>query len=508
MTETYETPHGFQRWMMVFAAVLGSAVFDLTWVIVGVALPYMQGTFSATPDQMAWVMVSFIVGGTMMTAVTGWASTRFGRKQLFIAALLANMVATMMCGLADSLMSEVFWRFIQGVFSAPLLAIGQALAIDAFPSHKRSFATGIWSASTVGAVVIAPLIGGYMVEHISWRWVFFISVPMAGSAALCAYLFVPNSKPEPGRRIEWIGFSALITTVGSLQLALSRGERLDWFDSHEIVAYCVIALIGAIVVVIRTVLVKESFLDKRLFIDRNFLVSTNIMILFGGLVTLPMILMPLMLQQVNGYPAISAGALILPRGLGLVVASLVVGQLGRTDPRIILAFGFVCTAVTNLYAASWTVDIDQWAVIWTNFAHGIAAGSIFVPMVSIALATLNRRLHTEALTFMFLLLNIGKALGVAGIFVVYTRVLQTNHWVLSEYITTTNERLRQIEMPQSWDIATQPGLASIAVEIGRQAELIAYLNAFLIIGIAAAAVVPLLAFLKRPPLEGTSEEPT
>ena len=494
----FETPTGSARWGIVFAAVLGSSVFDLTWIIVGVALPHMQGTFSTTPDQIAWVMTGFIVGGTMMTACTGWASTRFGRKQLFVLAISANMLTTLMCGMADSLVTEVFWRFVQGVCTAPLLALGQSFTIEAFPPEKRAFATGLWGACTVGVVVMAPLLGGYLVEYLSWRWVFFINVPVAALATVAAWYFIPKTAPDPRRSFEWIGFAALIAMVGALQLALSRGERLDWFDSNEIWIELIIAFSALLTVIARTVYVHNSFIEKRLFTDRNYLLSINIMLLYGGLVTLPMILFPLMLQQVNGYSAISAGALMLPRGMGLVLASIVVGMLGRVDPRAILAFGFLCTAAPNLYTATWTADISQNAILITNFVHGLAAGALFIPMVTMALATLKRHLHTEALTFMFLLMNIGKAVGVAAIFVLHTRLLQINQAVLSEQITLTTERLRRIPIPDNWNLDSPSGLAALSAEIGRQAEIIAYLNAFLAIGVIATVILPFLFLLKKP----------
>ena len=497
-TVPFQVPTGYTRWTIVFAAVLGSSVFDLTWIIVGVALPHMQGTFSTTPDQIAWVMTGFIVGGTMMTACTGWASTRFGRKQLFVLAISANMVTTLMCGLADSLASEVFWRFMQGVFSAPLLALGQAFTIEAFPEEDRAFATGLWGACTVGVVVMAPLLGGYLVEHLTWRWVFFINVPVAAVATISAWLYIPKTDPDSTRTFEWIGFTALVAMVGAMQLGLSRGERLGWFDSTEIRIELTLAVVAFLVVVARTVFVRNAFIERRLFTDRNYLVSTNIMLLYGGLVTLPMILFPLMLQQVNGYPAISAGALMLPRGLGLVIASFVVGLMGRVDPRLILAFGFLCTAGPNLYTATWTAEISEQAILITNFVHGLAAGALFIPMVTMALATLDRRLHTEALTFMFLLMNVGKAVGVAGIFVLHTRLMQINHAVLSEQVTLTTERLRRITLPENWDLESPSGLAAIAAEIGRQAEIIAYLNAFLVIGVIATVILPFLFLLKKP----------
>ena len=499
MSSQSELPTGFGRWAIVFAAVLGAAVFDLTWLIVGVALPYMQGAFSSTPDQIAWVMTAFIVGGMMMNAVTGWASTRFGRKQLFVLAIGGNAVTTLMCGLADSLAAEVLWRFLQGVTTVPLLALGQGIVLDVFPQDKRAFAIGMFGACTVGVAVFAPLFGGYLVEHYTWRWVFFINVPVAGVATVCALAFIPRDEPNTGRAFEWWGFLALMALVAALNLSLSRGQRLDWLDSTEIRIEFVIAALALIIVAMRTIYIQNSFLERRLFTDRNFLLSINVMLMFGALGSLPLILMPLMLQQVFGYPAVSAGALLLARGVGLIISMLAVGYMRRVDPRLILALGFFCAAVSNLYMSTWSTDINPRTVFWTNMLLGVAAGAIFVPMVTIALATLKRSLHTEALTFLFLVTNTGKAIGVAAIFVLHTRLLQINQAVLSENVTATSERLRHIAMPEIWDLDTLGGLATLSAEIGRQAELIAYLNDFLVTGVICLGILPLIAFLKKPP---------
>ena len=245
----------------MFAAVLGAAVFDLTWLIVGVALPYMQGTFSSTPDQIAWVMTAFIVGGMMMNAVTGWASTRFGRKQLFVLSISGNAVTTLMCGLSDSLAAEVLWRFLQGVTTVPLIALGQGIVLDVFPDDRRAFAIGMFGACTVGVAVFAPLLGGYLVEHYTWRWVFFVNVPMAGLATVCALVFIPRDEPNTGRAFEWWGFLALMALVAALNLSLSRGQRLDWFDSTEIRIEFAIAALALVMVTVRTIYIQNSFLE-------------------------------------------------------------------------------------------------------------------------------------------------------------------------------------------------------------------------------------------------------
>ena len=260
-------PTGFERWSIVLAAMTGVMVFDFTWLSVGVALPHMQGTFSATPDQIAWVMTAFIVGGTMMIAVTGWASTRFGRKQLYMASVMCNTVGTLMCGLAGSLETEVLFRFLQGLSSAPLIALAQSIVIDAFPREKRGFATGLFGAAGVGAVVMAPVIGGLVVEHYSWRFVFYCVIPFGIVATIMGFAFLPKTDPNPARRLELTGFFAVVLLVGAVQLALSRGERLDWFESTEIQLEAVIAIVAFFLVVERNINSTNRLFPVDLFID-------------------------------------------------------------------------------------------------------------------------------------------------------------------------------------------------------------------------------------------------
>ena len=496
--EDADVPTGFERWSIVFAAITGVMVFDFTWLSVGVALPHMQGTFSATPDQIAWVMTSFIVGGTMMIAVTGWASTRFGRKQLYIAAVAGNTVGTLLCGMAGSLEAEVLFRFLQGLSSAPLLALAQSIVIDAFPRDKRGLATGLFGAAGVGAVVLAPMIGGLVVEHYSWRFVFYTVVPFGIVATIVGTVFLPKSKPEPSRRLEISGLVAVVLLVGAAQLALSRGERLDWFDSSEIQLETIIAVLAFIMVLERNLNSANPLFPMALFRDRNFLVAIFFMLIFGGMVTLPVVLIPLMLQQVQGFPVVDAGMLMLSRGVGSMLSLLLAGTvLTRFDPRVLLAGGFLCVAVSNLYMSTWTENISVWPIVWTNFVQGSASGITYVPIISIGLATLARTVHTEAITFTFLVFNLGSGLGVAAIFALHTRLIQINYAVLAENVSITSERLRQVPLPESLDPNTPSGLASIAAEISRQAELIAYLNAFLAIGVVAALSIPLVMIVRK-----------
>jgi DHA2 family multidrug resistance protein len=221
-----------------------------------------------------------------------------------------------------------------------------------------------------------------------------------------------------------------------------------------------------------------------------------------------MIILPVMLQQVNGFPAIATGTLMLPRGVGLIVTMLVIGQLmNRFDARLVLVSGFALAAAANFYMSTWTTGIAPAAIMWTNFAHGCAAGGIYVPMVAIALSTLGRQCHTEAQTFMFLMMNVGKAMGVAAVFALHTRLLQVNYAVMTEQVIPDDERLRLLHLPEAWDMETTSGLAALAAEIARQADLIAYLNAFLAIGMVTLLALP-LAFAAANPTSSAKTDPT
>jgi DHA2 family multidrug resistance protein len=292
---------------------------------------------------------------------------------------------------------------------------------------------------------------------------------------------------------------ALVVLVGSLMLGLSRGERVDWFDSTEIVIDFTIAALALMVVVYRVVTSTNSILERRLFFDKNYLVAIVFMMLFGGLTTLPVLLVPLMLQQVSGYPAIAAGEVMMAKGVGTMAMFMLVGVLmSRVDARIILCLGFTIYAATNLYMSTWTESVNSTAIMSCLLVMGAASGSTYIPVLSIALTSLARQLHTDAITFLFLVFNVGSAIGVAAIFALHTRLVQVNRSVLVEHITETNELLRTPGVAEMFDLSTASGLASLSAEISRQATVIAYVNSYLVVGVVAALVLPLIFLVKKP----------
>ena len=486
-----------RRWLIALSAVAGTDVYTITQTNVGIALPHMQGAFSAAPDQVAWLVTSFVVGTTIMTVLSGWLSARFGRRELFLFAIAGFVVASIACGASTSLGEAVFWRAMQGVLGAPLIPLGQAITIDAFPQEQQGLGTSVWAIGAMSGTIFGAIGGGMLVEHMSWPWIFWANAPVGMLALLGAWLFVPRVSRDPNRHLDVLGVVALVVGIGALQLVFNRGERLDWFDSGEIAIEAAVAGLALFVFVVHSATTRRPFLPPALFANRNFLVGQAMIFIYGSLVFLPLFILPLLLQQIGGYAETDIGQLLAPRGVGFVLSLLIVGPLmTRLDPRLVYIAGQLALVASGWGLAFGTQTVDPWAVTWTSFVQGIGAGVSFVPVSVMAFATINLRLRTEGLAVFHLVLNIGTTVGVAAIFNVLTRDLQSNRAVLSYFINPYNKVLGLAGTPELWDIGEQGGLAALNAEVGRQAAVIAYNDTFFLIGVVAFAAMPLCLLLK------------
>ncbi len=494
-----EIPTGLRRWAIVLASTLGTAAYDFTWTVVGVALPHMQGTFSATPDQVAWIMTGFIVGSAMMMASVGFVVSHIGRKNLFLLSLAGYTIALVGCGLSTSLTEIVIWRTFQGLIGAPLIPIGQAIAVDAFPARQHGKATSIWGIAIMAGGAFGPVFGGMLIEHYGWPWIFFITIPVGIGAIFAVWYIVPEVDKEPARKLDKFGFIILMTAIVMAQLALSRGERQDWFDSPEIITEALIAGIALYLYVVHTCTAKNPFIDRALFLNWNYALGLLFLIIFGAVIMLPNILLPLLLSNVGGYPAIETGHLLIPRGIGVIVGLIFIGQIDEIiDPRATIFAGLVLVILTSWEMAQWTAELTAWNVIWPNFLQGIAGGIMWVPVSALALGTLPRRFQADGYSVFYLQFDIGSAVGVAGVIAIHTQNSQANHAVLSENLSPFNELLRYPNIPEIWDLTEVWGRAALDFEVSRQAEMIAYNNSFLLIAAGTALLLPLV-FLFQPP---------
>ena len=490
------TPLSPRQVFTVLCATFATAVYAFTWNSVTVALPHMQGRFSATTDQIAWVMISFIIGSAAMTASIGWVSDRFGRRPVFLWAIVGYMITLVGCGAATTLEQEVVWRFVQGLFGAALLPLGQIIAVNAFPKERYVQATALWALGFVSANVFAPAAAGIIVEEFGWPWIFYLPIPVSAAVLAASWVLVPHA-PKNERPMPWTGFLGLIVGVSVLQLMLARGERLDWFESTEIVIEAAIAVIGLYVFVVHSMGSRRPFFSRRLFINPDFVTGQVFSFVVGGVMFLPVLLLPLMLQQVAGYSAADTGYLMLFRGVGSMLGLIAVSIIrGRGDPRLILLFGLAISAYATWSMSQWTVDVRPWDVMWTSFLHGLAAGPIFTPLNSLTLSRLKGRVQDQGFAFFYLNFDVGSAIGTAAIVGAQARLSQINHSVLAEHVSPLREALHGAHLSGPWSLSETSGLVALEGVVSRQAAMIAYNDCFLIVSLALAATIPMILLFR------------
>ena len=488
-----------RRRLILATTMLTGAIYSMNLTIVSISLPHMQGTFSATPDQISWVITAFIVGMTTMTIGTGWLSNRFGRKRIYILSILFFVAASLMCGNAGSLEEAVLWRLLQGMAGAPLIPISQAIVVDAYPRGEHARAISYWAIGMMVGPILAPPLGGLLTELYGWPSVFYLNLPVGALALLGAVTVVPRIPPIPDERLDWFGLSALIIGLAALQLMLGRGARLDWLDSPEIVAELVVAAVFIYVFLVHVATGRRTLIKGVLFRDWNYSIGLVAITVFGGLVFLQIILIPLLLKNLAGYPVDTIGLLLAPRALGVFTSALFLGPLSRRiDGRAIACAGFATTAVSAYFMARWSLDVTPWDVVWTGFLQGVGSNLVFVPLNTMTFATLAARYRGEAVPVFYLVLNLGAGIGIAAIMTYWSVGAQEAHAILVENISPFNEALKSGEAAGLWDRESGAGMAALTREVSRQARMISYNNTFYLIALVAlAGMVPIL-LLRRP----------
>jgi DHA2 family multidrug resistance protein len=461
--------------------------------IVNVALPHMQGELSATPDQITWLITSYILATALMTPPCGVLANRFGQKPLFLCGIAGFTAASMLCGFATSLEEMVLCRVLQGASGAVLVPLSQAILLDSYPRAKHGQALAIWSMGATLGPVLGPTLGGWLTEYYSWRWIFYINLPVGLLAFTGAALSMRKGAPGMRRRFDLFGFLLLSCGVASLQLMLDRGETLNWFSSMEIVIELLIAGTAFYLFLVHVFTTREPFVDPLLFRDRNFAVATvlmfvSVMCLFGG-----MTLTPLFMQNLLGLPVETAGWLLAPRGLGTMIGMWCAGRLiGRLDTRWLVLFGFVLVALTVAEMATFNLEVSQRTLAINGLLQGFGSGFVFLPINTAAFMTLPAQLRNEATSIYSLVRNIGTSIGIAALVTLLAQNSQRHHAELVERVTPF-----QPALPPLWDWQTPAGAALLNAEISRQASLMAFIDDFWLMAVLPLCVLPVLFFLGR-----------
>jgi DHA2 family multidrug resistance protein len=486
-------PH---RAMITMSAIGATLLQSLDQTIANVALPYMQGSFSASYDEITWVLTSYITAAAIMTAPVGWLAGRFGRKPLYIGCILGFTVASMLCGAAQSLGQIVGFRLLQGMFSAALVPLSQATLLDIYPPERRGFAMAIWGMGVMIGPIMGPTLGGFLTENYDWRWVFYINLPFGLLAAAGLLLFLPNTRDRNGSGFDWLGFGVLSTGMGALQLMLDRGQDQDWFSSKEIIIEAVLAGLGLYLFTVHLFSARQPLLRPTLFRDRNFLSGLMVMFAVGTLLVSSLALMTPWLQVMSNYPVQTAGMIMAPRGLGNFTAIMLSGRLSnRIDPRYLAGTGLILLCTSFYIMTGWTPDVSQRTIILTIVLQGFGLGLAFMPVQILAFATLDATLRTEGASLFALLRNVGAAIGVSVTSTVLARNTQALHEVIGASLTPFNRALAAVE---AINPHTLRGAALLDGLVNRQAEIIAYIDDYVLLICTTLPAVLLLLVMRKP----------
>jgi DHA2 family multidrug resistance protein len=486
--------------MVTICAMVATLMQALDNTIANVALPYMQGSLSATLDQITWVLTSYVVAAAIFTAPVGWLATHFGRKRLFLLCVIGFTVASALCGFATSLGQVVAFRLLQGMFGAALVPLSQATMLDLYPVEQRGSAMAIWGMGVMVGPILGPTLGGYLTDAYDWRWVFLINVPFGILASVGLTLFMRETPRNDGSRFDWTGFAALSLGLGALQLMLDRGEQQDWFHSTEIVAELVLACLGIYLFVVHLCTADNTFIPPRIFKDVNYTAGFLIMFTIGMILLSSMALLPPYLQNLGGYSITSTGLLMAPRGVGTMLAMLIAGRLtGRVDPRLLMLGGIVVICGSMWRMVDWTPDVDEWSLAVTTFTQGLGLGFVFIPLQVVAFATLAPELRGDGTALFSLVRNVGSGLGISISSFLLTQGTQIMHARIAENITPFSRSLQTGGAFLLWNNVSGPGKAALNAEVTRQASIIAYANDFKFMLFVSIASALLLLLLRRPP---------
>ncbi len=494
------------RLAITVCVILATIMQALDTTIANVALPYIRGSVSASQDQINWVLTSYITAAAIMTPPTGFLAGRFGRKRLFLASVAGFTLASMLCGMAQSLTEIVLFRVLQGMFGAALVPLSQAVLFDIYPKEKHGSAMALFGVAVMVGPILGPILGGWLTESYSWRWVFYINLPIGCLAFLGITTFLPETAKNNNARLDWLGFGTLSITIGALQMLLDRGEQLDWFGSGEIIIEAIIAASAFYIFLVHTFTADAPFVRPALFRDRNFAAGTLFIAIVGVTYYASLALQPPYLQDLMDYPIVTAGLVMGPRGFGTMMAMMVAGRLiGRLDTRLILAIGLGLTAWSFYEMTGWTPDVSQEAIVLIGVVQGAGLGFLFVPLSTATLSTLTTQQRTEGAGFYNLSRNIGSSVGISVVSSLLTRNTQINHAEIAQHITAVNPGLASPSVEQFWSPVTAAGRAALDAVITQQAQIIAYVDDYKLLMLAVLAVVPLLVVFKRAPRHAAAD---
>jgi DHA2 family multidrug resistance protein len=487
------------RPMITLSIMLATIMQTLDSTIANVALPHMQGTLSASQDQIAWVLTAYIVASAIATPVTGWLCDRFGQKNIFMASITGFTIASALCGMSNSLAQIVAARLLQGVFGAALVPLAQVVLMEINPREKQGSAMAVWGMGVMVGPILGPTLGGWLTDSYDWRWVFFINVPIGIIALYGMWRYI---RPDPGgrhTRFDFFGFATLSLALGSLQLLLDRGQQNDWFSSTEAWIELIVACVAATYFVAHTVMTpaKQSFLDYRLLKNQNYVTGLMFIFIVGLVLYATRALIPTMLENLLGYPVATTGLVTAPSGIGTMLAMLIAGRIiGKVDLRLTLLAGFLISAFALWQMAGYSLDLSQSDIIWPGVIQGFGTGLVFVPLSAATFATLSPEMRAQGTSIYSLVRNIGSSIGISLVQTMLIRNTVIAHSALAERVTAGNSAWHNPAVVAVFGAHAPTGAALLDGAVTQQAAMIAYIDDFWFMLLLTLLVTPLLLLIR------------
>jgi MFS transporter, DHA2 family, multidrug resistance protein len=520
MSQPHAEPPHINPWIVGMAVMICTFMEVLDTTVVNVSLPHIAGSLSATIDESTWVLTSYLVANAIILPLTGWLAAYFGRKRLLMLSIIGFTAASFLCGLAPSLKFLIICRIIQGLSGGTMQPMSQAIMLESFPPEDRGKAMGFWGLGIVVAPILGPVIGGWLTDSYSWRWVFYINLPVGLAALIMNRLFIfdPAYLRRRSMKVDYWGIGLLALAVAALQIMLDKGQEEDWFSSDFIVSLAVIAVVALIAFLIWEIRASDPVIHLKVFLIRTYSAGVLLITCIGFVLYGSLVLLPIFLQTVLGYPSLQAGIALAPRGIGSFIAMPLIGILlsKGVGPRKLLAGGLAGGALTMYWFSQLNLNAGYWDIFWPQFLQGFALGLLFVPLTTITMDPIPREEMGNATSLYSFMRNIGSSFGVATITTLLARHQQMYTNVLGANVTPYSPKARILmgQMQSAFvgagaDPATAAQRANAALfgMVQRHAAALSFIEQFGVLAIVFLILMPLLLIMKNPRRRGAGPPP-
>jgi DHA2 family multidrug resistance protein len=503
-------PRHINPWIIAISVMFATFMEVLDTTVVNVSLPHIAGSLSSTIEEATWALTSYLVANAIILPMTGWLASFIGRKRLLMFSVVGFTAASFLCGLAPTLGSLIVFRIIQGATGGALQPLSQAVLLEAFPPHERGKAMGFWGLGIVVAPILGPVLGGWLTDNYSWRWVFYINIPVGIASIVMTKLFIfdPPYIKETGRRVDYWGIGMLAVGIGALQFVLDKGQQDDWFSSSLITTLAIVSAVTLIALVFHELYTTDPIVDLRVFKVRSYAVGVFLMAVVGFVLYGSMVILPVMLQTLLGYPPLQAGIAMAPRGVGAFFMMPITGLIiGRFDPRKLLATGLTIGAFTLLWLSQLNLQAGYWDIFWPQLLQGAGMSLLFVPLTTVAMDAIPRERMGNATSLFNLMRNVGGSIGIAMTGTMLSRRQQAAGSLFGSNLTPFNPtsqnlftQTRAAFMAAGADVvtATNRAYAALAGMVQRQAAMVSFVGLFQLLGVMFLLLLPLVLLMKRP----------